>query len=476
VTAQLLVTMPPGRPAEREWVTRVLCERFLGQSVEMASWDRDFTAISCVGHDGVLTVPDRLLSAPPSAWLTPASLPEEPLHSVRPDECVGRNDLPFDEVPGIYWPVRRQDAGQAAAAGTITAMLPFDLFGSAFFMLTRYEECVMTAVRDEHDRFPGSASLAFRHGFLETPVVDQYVELLWAALTGVWPGLERPVSTYRLWVTHDVDSPYSVFRRNRLKLVAGGLKGCAQDALVRRDAAHCARRARVMVGTLLRGPAADPHFNLRTLMDIDEAHSQSATFFYMADEGGRYGAAYSLDDPAIRDLIRATRSRGHEIGLHAGYGSMTDAAQVGSEWRRLRSTAASLGIEQASWGSRTHFVRWSAHASFRNADACGADFDSTLAYADQAGFRCGTSHEYPAFDLSRGRPLRLRVRPPIAMEYSVTDPHYMGKTAEEALVLLRRLATQCRTYGGTFTLLWHNHNLVTPAQTRLYEAVLEECS
>jgi hypothetical protein len=475
VTARLLVTTPPGRPAEREWVARVLLERFLGQSIEMATWDRDFTAISCAGHAGVLRVEDRLLSAPSSVWLTSATLPEEPLQSIRPDECVGRNDLAFDEALGIYWPGPYRDASQVEPAGARAATLPFDLFGSAFYMLTRYEEYV-TAVRDEHDRFPGSASLASRHGFLETPIVDQYVELLWAALTRLWPGLERTVHRYRMWVTHDVDSTYSVYRRNPLRLVATGLKGCVHDVLVRRDAAQGARRARVMAGTLLRGPAADPHFNLRTLMDMDEAHSQQATFFYMADEGGHYGAAYSLDDPAIRDLIRTTHSRGHEIGLHAGYGSMADPAAVASEWERLRSTASSLGIEQTSWGSRTHFVRWSAHASFRDADASGADFDSTVAYADQAGFRCGTSHEYPAFDLSGGRPLRLLVRPPIAMEYSVTDSHYMGKTAEEAFVLFRRLSTQCRTYGGTFTLLWHNHNLVTPAQTGLYQAVLEECS
>jgi hypothetical protein len=354
------------------------------------------------------------------------------------------------------------------------------LFGSAFFMLTRYEECV-GSVQDEHGRFPASASLAFRHGFLETPVVDQYAELLWTALSKLWPRLRRPARTHRLWVTHDVDSPFLVFRDGRLRTAAGGLKEGGGDLIKRRDLGLATRRARALIATLARGATADPHFNLQSVMDIDEAHGQQATFFFMADGvavgGSSYGANYSLDDPHVRALLRTTRSRGHVLGLHASYESMTDAAALGSEWRRLRSAAASLGITQASWGSRTHYLRWSAHTGFRDADSVGADFDSTLTYAQQAGFRCGTCREYPAFDIHNSRALRLIERPLIAMESTVIDPWYMGKGhGEQALSVFVRLAGQCRTYGGTYALLWHNSRLLNTLEVGLYEAVLDACS
>jgi hypothetical protein len=378
--------------------------------------------------------------------------------------------LPFVKLPAVYWP-----EPDPAAADTETAAVPFDLFGSAFFMLTRYEECV-SPVRDEHGRFPATASLAFRHGFLATPVVDQYAELLWAALGRLWPRLSRPSRAYRLWVTHDVDSPFLVYRPDRFRLAAAGLKGVAADVLKRRDVTLAGRRARALAATLVRGVKADPNFNLESVMDLDEAHAVRATYFYMADTGGAYGAAYDLHDPEISAVLGTTWSRGHELGLHASYHSMTDATALGVEWRCLRSVAASLGIEQASWGLRTHFLRWSAHASFADVDALGADFDSTLTYADQAGFRCGTCREYPAFDLRSSRPLRLVVRPLIAMESSVIDPQYMGKgVGEDAFLTFTRLAAQCRVYGGTYTLLWHNHRLLSAPEIRLYDAVLEEC-
>ena len=268
-----------------------------------------------------------------------------------------------------------------------------------------------------------------------------------------------------------------MYRRDRWRLAASGLKEGAGDLLKRRDVTLAARRARALAATFVHGVKADPHFNLQSVMDIDEAHHLRATYFYMADRRGGYGAPYSLDDPEIRGLLQITRSRGHELGLHASYRSMCDAAALSSEWLRLRSIAASIGIEQASWGSRNHFLRWSAHTGFRDADDVGADFDSTLTYADQAGFRCGTCREYPAFDLRGSRPLRLRVRPLIAMESSVIDPQYMGKmVGEEALGVFSRLARQCQTYGGTFALLWHNHRLLAAPEVRLYEAVLEECA
>jgi len=41
-------------------------------------------------------------------------------------------------------------------------------------MLTRYEE-VVKSVKDEHERFPARASLAYREGFLMRPIVNEYL-------------------------------------------------------------------------------------------------------------------------------------------------------------------------------------------------------------------------------------------------------------------------------------------------------------
>lgn len=56
-----------------------------------------------------------------------------------------------------------------------------DLFASAFFLLTRWEEAVLPQ-RDEYGRFPASAALAWREHFLDRPLVNEYAGLLYQML------------------------------------------------------------------------------------------------------------------------------------------------------------------------------------------------------------------------------------------------------------------------------------------------------
>src|SRR5205823_4239631 len=79
--------------------------------------------------------------------------------------------------------------------------------GGAFFLLTRYEEEVLTE-RDEHGRFPAALSLAARERFLDRPLVNEYAELLWRELRLLWPRLDRRRREFRLLPSHDVDVPF----------------------------------------------------------------------------------------------------------------------------------------------------------------------------------------------------------------------------------------------------------------------------
>jgi hypothetical protein len=52
-------------------------------------------------------------------------------------------------------------------------------------MLTRYEE-VVKSDRDEHDRYLATASLDYQEGFLERPIFNEYLEILWACIKRLW--------------------------------------------------------------------------------------------------------------------------------------------------------------------------------------------------------------------------------------------------------------------------------------------------
>jgi len=119
-----------------------------------------------------------------------------------------------------------------------------------------------------------------------------------------------------------------------------------------------------------------------------------------------------------------------------------------------------------------HFLRWRHPTTLYGWEKASFDYDSTLGYADHAGFRCGTCFEYPAFDPLSDKELNVHIRPLVAMD--VTISNYMGLGfGSDAYDKLTELKKACQAVDGTFTLLWHNNQLLTKQAKQLYGSLLE---
>lgn len=53
-----------------------------------------------------------------------------------------------------------------------------DFIASAYFLISRYEECIKRNVRDRHGRFIGTESVLYKAGVLNCPVIEKYGLLL----------------------------------------------------------------------------------------------------------------------------------------------------------------------------------------------------------------------------------------------------------------------------------------------------------
>ncbi len=159
--ATLLVRAPPTYERERRYVLDVVLNEWLGLDYRLAPGDQPTVSISLQGdEDGaVLDLPDILFARPEPEWLTVGVDANHPARAARvapwsadfPDDAGARfadpTSIPilFAE-PGAHGEMfRRSEAGIRFAA---------DVFGSVFYMLTRYEE-VARRVRDDYDRYPG---------------------------------------------------------------------------------------------------------------------------------------------------------------------------------------------------------------------------------------------------------------------------------------------------------------------------------
>ena len=331
---RLLVRMPPGRLAERRYVLDLLLTEWLGLGYDLVTGAELATTIHCAAdpEGGALTLPDVLLSASPDDWLTPRSMPPTPLAwvdgldrqenlpaAVRQPDLVGselaRSSAHGGRLPVLYG--SPTDGRRALEGSTSGISTPIDIFGSAFWFLTRYEELVQTE-RDRHGRFPVAASVASQNDLVTRPLVDEYVQLLVTAIRSLWPDMRPATRPFRLRLTHDVDVPFGAWGRS----VGSVARSVAGDLVRRHDPRLAGRRAVALVDARRDRIDRDPVASFDFLMDISERHGLRSTFYFMAgtDPAG-IDVRYQISDRPFASVLRRIHDRGHEIGLHGGYGT-----------------------------------------------------------------------------------------------------------------------------------------------------------
>lgn len=443
--------------AKLVWLQQVLAERF-GYTFVVQQTECDTLRLTCIEANGTILF-DSL---------------EPAFHQFRSDiPCTEWDAAAEDWLPILGTPL--------SAPGVSTLPNPlikqrdsdyvihYDILGLTYWMLSRHEEVGRTDL-DEYGRFPATSSHACKHGYLERPIVDEWLHILGQVIQRQWPELNLTQHQFSMKVSHDVDqtSRYAFCRPKQL------LRRMAGDGLLRRHWGDTLRAPWIWVTTRHILHPRDPYNTFDWLMDLSDRHGLTSAFYFMTGvtDPGKDGN-YDFDHPTTRDLMRQIHKRGHEIGLHPSFNTYLDPQALMTEADKLRGAMAEEGIEQAGIGGRMHYLRWTQPITLRSWVQSGMAYDSTLSYADRAGFRCGTCHEYPAFDPVADEQLDLRIRPLIAMECTVLSDQYMALVdAETAHKKLSQLKTACKHVGGHFTLLWHNSELRTPERKALYQSVV----
>jgi hypothetical protein len=461
----LLVDLPAGYQRERAYVLDVVLGDMLGLPYAVRVTGRRDVRIRLAGEDRHCEVllPDVLFATEREAWLTAATLPAEPLRWVEA-RMLGVAGERRDRLPVVYG---EPSAGEPVQRSGGRVRVAVDVLGSAFFMLTRYEE-VVRVERDEHERFPARAALAARSAFLERPIVDEYADLLWAALSECWPRLRRRQTTYKVHLTHDVDHPFATLGVGPGTVV----RQSAGDVVRRRDVRLAGRRLRSYAAARRGVLSFDPFNTHGFLMDVSERHGLRSSFYFLAgSDGGAYAAAYRLDDAPIARLLAAVYARGHEVGLHGSYAALRDATRLRREFQGLRAAAKRLGIEQERWGGRQHYLRWESPITWTGWELAGLDYDASAGFAQLPGFRTGTCREHAVFDVVGGRPLALRERPlHVMMDSTLLD--YMRLSHSEAAEVVVSLARRCRAHAGELFLLCHNSSLARARDREWYRSIV----
>ncbi len=369
---------------------------------------------------------------------------------------------PFAECEGI--PVLFAGDERSVQQSDESLTTDFDVVSSAFFLLTRYEEYLISA-RDQHGRFSARSSVLSGTRTQRIPLVNLYSRLLGRWLQSIF-GPDRGEiegSSFHYLLTHDIDHLrlHNGFR--------GETRTLASLFLRRRSITGSLRFLASKARTSLAG-GVDPYQTLDHLMNLSEKRGAVSTFFFMTARQDPHDGSYAPDSPELREEVRIVVRRGHEIGLHGSYHSFADYEEMAEQRRRLEE----ISSRQISH-FRQHYLRFVAPDSWKSQAEAGFEADFSLGYADEIGFRAGTATPFLPFDLRQRRTIDILEFSNMIMDVTLFESAYLALPQNEAMARCSDMIDQVRSVNGVLVLLWHNSSLtdvIQPGWRSFYSELL----
>ena len=456
----VLVRVPPGCESAKTYVLGVVFRDFFGLRYALTTNSGCDYEI-CFG-DRTVVVSDIFLSKPENLNPDLSKVPQPPFqyfHASDDLDCCIRKG---DSLPILFGVPEVQIEADMA-------MCRFDIFGTIFFFLSRFEE-IAGHDRDSHDRFPAVASIAYRSNFLDRPIVDEYVELLWTLIQHVAPRATRVRRVAQVKVTCDVDQPFD----DTMSSISGFSRAVTGDLVRRRSIRIARHRVAGFLGHMKGNFLADENYTFDWYMNVCEQCGRSATFFFIPDRSaGRIDGRYRLSNRSILNLIRLISHRGHGIGAHGSYNSYRDLDRIVAERGKLIQACRAAGVESQIVGNRQHYLRWDAARTPDYLNEAGYLYDSSGGFADAPGFRYGTSYPITMWSWRSLSALNLKQQPLVLMETTIKAPQYsQSARVDDPLQSIQGLKARAMKYGGDFTFLWHNSNLKTAEDRAVFQELL----
>lgn len=455
------VSLSPSGYDEKKYVIHWILQEVFGLSVRFQKSNESSTQLHVTGKRGRVILPNEFFDLAEDNWLHPSTIP-----TLQQDEG-NFEGLTLTFKPPVF--------GNNSAS--LNPLIEFDargvtfkmdLLGVLFILLSRYDEYSVSNY-DGHGRVRAKCCLQGKYGFLNRAIGNEYIEVLWAAMAKVWPGLKRKERCFRMLPSHDIDWPVMF----GTKTLENSARILVRDVVKHGKISNVINLFKKPLQYALGNYESDPFYQTSWIMDQSEQHGLKSAFYYIPEKTHSFDPDIELTHPAVEQQWRQIASRGHEIGVHPGYETWIYPDRVQSAADRIRLQMEKLGIHQETLGGRQHFLRWKTPDTARFWNDANMDYDSTLGFAECPGFRCGVCYEFPMYDLVERKQLNVRQRPLVAMECSVIDDRYLGLgLTGDAFNMFQDLKRECQKYNGDFTLLWHNTSLLSQAQKDLYASVL----
>ncbi len=328
--------------------------------------------------------------------------------------------------------------------------IPFDIFSAVFFLISRYEE-YYSFTPDKHGRYPATDSILYKNGWLERPLVDEWIEAL-RLLLQQKGGFTIPTRSFSYLPTYDIDIAWSYKNKGLVR----GMGGFVKDILSLR-VAEVAKRISVLSG------AQDPYFSFDSIALLHKKYNYTPVYFVLATlRTGEFDKNISPLHPDMQQLIQSFANEG-TLGVHPSYNMNTNNAFLEEEKSSLEKISG-MAISQ----SRQHYIRLWFPRTYRQLIAAGITDDYSMGYGTHLGFRAGTGLAFNWYDLETETATALQVHPFCFMD---STAHYELKlSAAEAFARLNSMSTILQKQNSQLITVFHNFSLGTDNEWKNWAA------
>lgn len=330
--------------------------------------------------------------------------------------------------------------------------LPFDIFAASFYLLSRYEE-YLPHVKDEHGRYPAEESLAYKHKFLELPVVDLWIGKLKHILETYYPSYQFKKKEFKSIPVIDVPVLYNYRKKGIIRTIASTILDLAYFNL--KDVFE---RFQVLLGL-----KRDPFDNFDELIRLHKENDIDAIYFFLMGDYSAYDKNISVNNPSFRGLVKSVADYSI-VSLMASYEAFDNVELLKKERKRLIDFV-NRPVKKARW----RFNRLNIPESYRTMTTAEFNEDYTMGYSAHVGFRAGTCTPFNFYDISFEEQLPIKVVPFCASYILIQNAVNFQQIKRK----LMSLQESVKKVEGTFVVIFSNEVLNFETRKQLWELYRE---
>jgi len=314
---------------------------------------------------------------------------------------------------------------------------PYDIFAASFYLVSRYEE-YLPHLKDDYNRFKAEESLAFKHNFLQKPVVNIWAKQLISVIQYKSPYLQIKSPSFKFISTIDIDNAYLYKGKGFVRSVAFLFK-----AFLRFDLEVL--KIAIAVGLMKR---KDPYDTYSLQLNLQKKYNLDVRYFVLLGDYGLNDKNISHTNSNLQVLVKRLADLS-QVGIHPSYGSSINEKKLAVEVKRLED------IQKREVNcSRQHFLQLSFPKTYKRLLSTGITNDYSMGYASVLGFRAGIASSFTFYNLDMEQVLPIKVYP-----FAIVDDilkFNMKLNPDDVLSEVSIIINEVKQVDGTLISIWHN--------------------